>query len=274
MEWRKPSDKKFTDLCIYIDDNIEKLRNPGQYPDVENKIWNYLWLLVKALAIKKCMFQKFEDYDPYAFYAANRLFFALRKNLQNQGKKVKGKEIRPIKSCLNYTKALMYPMKVEYQREAYREIIDEEFVSKKFDAFSFQAQMRDDARASQMGAALFPDYLRDTMQNINEILEKVLDRSPFTKGSLDYKKLKISLMLNCLSNLKNKKKLEIDSGTILLWKLPKSMASYVRILLKEFYTELKLEIIDCYNATTIDDATADTIINYKEGVDYDFESND
>jgi hypothetical protein len=27
------------------------------------------------------LFNNFQDYDPYAFYAANRLFFALRKNL-------------------------------------------------------------------------------------------------------------------------------------------------------------------------------------------------
>ena len=51
------------------------------------------------------MFNSFQDYDGYSFYAANRLFFALRKNLENQGKIIKGKEIRPIKSCLNYTKS-------------------------------------------------------------------------------------------------------------------------------------------------------------------------
>jgi hypothetical protein len=72
---------KFTDMCIYIDENVKHIANPGENPDVENKIYNYLWLLVKALAIKKCMFNNFQDYDPYAFYAANRLFFALRKNL-------------------------------------------------------------------------------------------------------------------------------------------------------------------------------------------------
>jgi hypothetical protein len=95
------------------------------------------------------MFQNFQDYDPFAFHAANRLFFALRKNQLNQGKVIKGKEIRPIKSCLNYTKALLYPMKVEYQNEAYREIISEEFVSKKFDAINFKEKMKMDIKSSQ-----------------------------------------------------------------------------------------------------------------------------
>ena len=63
MQWKKDPNLKYTDLCVWIDANIEKLRNPGEYPDVENKVWNYLWLLIKALAIKKEMFSNFQDYD-------------------------------------------------------------------------------------------------------------------------------------------------------------------------------------------------------------------
>lgn len=33
---------KYTDLCIYIDENVNKLINPGEYPEVENTIYNYL----------------------------------------------------------------------------------------------------------------------------------------------------------------------------------------------------------------------------------------
>lgn len=95
------------------------------------------------------MFQNFQDYDPFAFHAATRLFFAFRKSYVNAGKKIKGKTIVPIKSCLNYTKAILNPMKIEYQNTAFREIIDEQYVSEKFDAFSFKEQMRDSAKANQ-----------------------------------------------------------------------------------------------------------------------------
>ena len=44
----------------------------------------------------------------YATHAANRLFFALRKNYLNQGKTIKGKQIRPIKSCLKLYKSFTY----------------------------------------------------------------------------------------------------------------------------------------------------------------------
>lgn len=273
MEWRKPTDKKFTDLCIYIDNNIEKLRVPGEYPEVENKIYNYLWLLVKALAIKKCMFSKFDDYDPFSFYAANRLFFALRKNLHNQGKTIKGKQIRPIKSCLNYTKALMYPMRIEYQREAYKEVIAEEFVSKKFDALNLQHRLQDSAREDQLNASLFPDFVKDSLQDIDKILEQVLTRSPFPKHTADYKHLKISMLITCLNTLKLRNKLVIDSTALIVWKLPKSISSYIKVLLIEFYTKIKQEIIDCYLSTHVDDATADQILGYREGVDYDYANN-
>ena len=129
MLFKKPNNLKYTDLCIYIDTNASKIVNPGEFPEIENTVYNYLWLLVNPLAIKKCMFTNFQDYDGYAFYAANRLFFAIRKNQINQGKTIKGKQIKPIKSCLNYTKALLYPMKIEYQHESFKEIIEEKMKS-------------------------------------------------------------------------------------------------------------------------------------------------
>ena len=61
------------------------------------------------------------------------------------------------------------------------------------------------------------------------------------------------LKKNALNSLKVKKRLDSEIPTIIVWKLPKSMGGYIRVLLKEFYTELKLEILDCHNAVSIDD---------------------
>ncbi len=261
MIWHKPSSYKYTDLCVYIDKNIEKIKVPGENPDVETLIYNYLWLIIKALAIKKCLFNDFKEYDPYAFYAANRLFFALRKNLVNQGKTIKGKQIRPIKSCLNYMKALMYPMKIEYQRENYREVISEEFVTKKFDSYSFKEQLKNGIRDSQGVTEDFKEYIQESLDAIGDLADKVLTKSPFNKNSVDYKKLKISLILNALSSLRIKGKLDSNLPTVILWKLPKSISSYVRILLKEFYTEIKLEIIECYKRADIQDDVLEKLLS-------------
>jgi hypothetical protein len=172
--------------------------------------------LVKALAIKKCMFNSFNDYDSYSTHAANRLFFALRKNYLNQGKTIKGKLIRPIKSCLNYTKALLYPMKVEFQNETFREVVTEEFVSKKFDAYVFKEKLRSDARDSQGTNEKLLEYLKSSLEGIEYLIDKVLKKSLFVSSSTMYKKLKISLMLNALNSLKNKKRLDSELPTIIL----------------------------------------------------------
>jgi hypothetical protein len=260
MLWKKPSNLKYTDLCIYIDENVPKIVNPGENPELENTIYNYLWLLVKALAIKKCMFTDFKDYDMYAFYAANRLFFALRKNQLNQGKTIKGKLIRPIKSCLNYTKALLYPMKIEYQRESFKEIIEEEFVSKKFDAFAYKEQLKSNAKSTIGVTRQFKEYLYETLGQNSQILEEVLQKSPFNKSTPEYQNLKISILLNSIQILKSKKKLEVGNQSIILWHLPKSMSNYTKILLKEFFMALKLEIMDCYKSSNLTDNDLENIL--------------
>ena len=267
--WKKDPKLKYTDLCIYIDENIPKIAEPGAYPEIENKVYNYLWLLVKALAIKKCMFNHFDDYDGYATHAANRLFFAIRKNYQNQGKKIKGKLIRPIKSCLNYTKALLYPMKVEYQNENFREIINEEFVSKKFDTFMFKEKLKSEALESQGATEKLKVYLNSSFKNIDVLIDKVLKRSLFGKTPDMYKKLKISILLNTLNSLKVKKKLDSELPTVILWKLPKSMSGYVRVLLKEFYTEIKLEIMDCSRMVQLDDSILENLLRSEDADSYE-----
>lgn len=260
MLFKKPNHLKFTDLCIYIDNNTSKIVNPGEHPDIEETIYNYLWLLVKALAIKKRMFQNFEDYDMYAFYSATRLFTAIRKNQQNQGKVIKGKTIKPIKSCLNYTKALLYPMKVEYQMENFREVIEEEFVSTKFDALAYREQLKNQVRNSSEISQEFKSYVEQTVNMSSSILEDILKKSPFHESTPEYKNLKISIFLTSIHILKTDKKLNTSVQSAVLWHLPKSMSHYVKILTKEFFIALKSEIIDCYRMADIDDADLDSIL--------------
>ena len=271
MLWKKPANLKYTDLCIYIDENVPKIVTPGEHPDIENTVYNYLWLLVKALAIKKCMFTDFKDYDMYAFYAANRLFFALRKNQINQGKTIKGKLIRPIKSCLNYTKALLYPMKIEYQRESFKEVIEEEFVSKKFDAFAYKEQLKSNARESTGINRQFKQQVSEVILKHGNILDDVLEKSPFNPSTKDYKNLKISILLTSLQILKTKKKLDATQPSVILWHLPKSMSSYTKILLKEYFMALKLEIMDCYKSADLTETDLENILHSAVEVAFDEE---
>ena len=44
------------------------------------------------------------------------------------------------------------------------------------------------------------------------------------------------------------------------------MSGYVRVLLKEFYTEIKLEILDCYKMVQMDDSILENLLR-DEGAD-------
>ena len=129
---------------------------------------------------------------------------------------MKGKLIRPIKSSLNYMKALLHPMKIEYQNETFREVISEEFTSKRFDAYNYREQMRAEVRENQGVNEQFVEYVTEAFNNIGSIADEIIKNSPFSPSSLDCKKLKISLMLNALNSLKTKKRLDSDLQTVML----------------------------------------------------------
>jgi hypothetical protein len=162
-------------------------------------------------------------------------------------------------------------MKIEYQRESFKEVIEEEFVSKKFDAFAYKEQLKDRARESAGVSKQFKDHLYETLSKNGLILDRVLQKSPFSKETPEYQNLKISILLNSIQALKNKIKLEVNNQGVILWHLPKSMANYAKILLKEFFMELKLEIMDCYAAADLSDMELENILDSAPEVLYNEE---
>lgn len=271
MQWKKDPDMKYTDMCIFIDKNVAQLNEPDCPDELKNTIYNYLWLLVKALAIKKRMFNSFQDYDGYSFYSANRLYFALKRNLQNQGKIVKGKEIKPIKSCLNYTKALLYPMKIEYLKEEYDVGRNEKEIDKKFDTFVYKQQLKDNLWYEQGGETQFNDWVKEIIEQFSGAVDHVLERMPFAKNSVDYKRLKISILMNAIANMKAKKGIGAEPITVLLWKLPKSMGNYIKLFLKELSSDLKKSIMESYAESRLDDSLLDLMLANPEGEFIDHE---
>lgn len=270
MQWKKDANVKYTDLCKFVDEHIDQITVPGANPELEEKIYNYIWLSVKAIAINKCMFNNFDDYDGYAFYTANRLFHTMRNSRINEGKTIKGKLIRPVKSVLNYFKAIRNPCKVEYQNLIFRTILDEQHTNEDFDSLAFKERLRANAADSQGVTEEFKAYLDEAFKDCGSIIDRVLDKSPFNRNTREYYRLKMSIMLNSIELLKTKRLFDTEPDTIILWKLPKSMSNYVRVLLKEFFTELKKEIIDCYSEAKLSDTDLDNIVNSgREEYDYE-----
>lgn len=270
--WRKPDNLKYTDLCIYIDAHSAEIVNASEEDEVPNLIYNYIYLIVKALAIKKRMFDNFSDYDGYALQSANRLFFALKNSYVNEGKVIKGKTIKPIKSILNYMKALLYPMKLEYLNTQYNIKSKASEAAKQFDKFAYKQMLRENLWDSKQNIDSFKESVTDLFYRFNTTLTESLKKSPFKETSPEYKKIKISVLLNCLENLKDGNGINADPITVRVWKLPKSMGNYIRVFITELGTSLKNQIMQYYNDLRIDDRILDYLISNPTGEYNDNES--
>jgi hypothetical protein len=152
-------------------------------------------------------------------------------------------------------------MKIEYQRESFREVIEEEFVSKKFDAFAYKEQLKDSARDYSGVTRQFKEHIQEVLPQSSKILDEVLQKSPFNSSTPEYQNLKISILLTSIQILKNRKKLDAIPQSVVLWHLPKSMSNYTKVLLKEFFMALKLEIMDCYKASDLNDSDLENILS-------------
>ena len=88
--------------------------------------------------------------------------------------------------------------------EDYKEVIAEEFVSKKFDSFMYKEKLKAEANASQGNLERAKMYLQNSLENMTASIDNVLKNSMFATNPTIYRKLKISLLLNALNSLKTK----------------------------------------------------------------------
>ena len=156
-------------------------------------------------------------------------------------------------------------MKIEYLKEEYDAGKTEEEIAKRFDTFMFKQQLKESMWGGQGGKDQFNFWVQDTFQNFSKSVDNVLKRAPFAPDTLDYKKLKISIFMNVLANLKANKSINAEPVTVLLWKLPKSTSNYIKLFLKELGTDLKQVIMESYSESLIDDATLETMLSNPEG---------
>jgi hypothetical protein len=49
------------------------------------------------------------------------------------------------------------------------------------------------------------------------------------------------------------------------------MASYVRLLVNEFYSEIKLQIMECYDVVSVDDTMIEKILSGQDGQNYEYD---
>jgi len=116
----KPHKVKYTDMCIYIDNNAYR---DDLTEDEENLIFEYLYHIANMLARNAKYFNRSDYYEDFAIYFATSIFLRYRNPKQYQTDPDTGETKLPkIKSVLNYMKTVVYPRKVEFEQKFYSQI--------------------------------------------------------------------------------------------------------------------------------------------------------
>lgn len=267
MNFTKPDGKKYVDLCIDFD---REFYEPDRNDD---KLFQYMCIIFRMLAFKKGYFKNFRDYDGFAQFAGSICYMRFIKKQAN-GERVK--------SMLNYAKKSLYGLKVMYQNEMFNSTTEldavDEFVNE-----GILNNMRDSVQTEYARDYLVSEVY-DELARIIDILDDVVDSSPYSKDEASRRNLRISCMLTLLSQItlsnENVKKLKarLDSSMNrddeyfiklmeserfeepILWNVPKTMGAHVSVLVNKVRKKLGEEINETRERYTLPDDVLDSVV--------------
>ena len=189
MIFVKPSDVRYVDMCIWIDENA--------YTEScdDEKLYQYLYFIAIMLAYKARYFSKTKDYEDFALYMASQTFYRLRNPKQSQVDEAGNPKMPRVKSVLNYMKSTLYPKKVDFQQQYYAQtqicIEDTDYDS----AYSFSDKLEDTVDALTL--VEFESCLHDIVKTIKFFLNKI----PHKRDSSEWQNIYMSCLLTFLNSV-------------------------------------------------------------------------
>ena len=245
MTFNKPSNLTYVDMAIYFDKHIrDENRN-------DSLLYEYLYHLYYMLACKSRYFHRFEDYDQFALYAATKTYMRAIRNIE-------------IKSILNYVKSTLYPMKVDYQKESFNEVLNPD-VDSRINPDAIKASIENSIQSDYYyGLA---DEVVEHMKLLPSYIRKEVDKSPYKSDPVMHRRIYLSVMLTFLSGVtlsnddverlqkRDEKGLNNDGSIIkmltkersrgvILWRLDPSMRDYISLLTTKVRKKFGQEILD------------------------------
>lgn len=217
MTYNKPNNITYVEMCIYFDEHIYSEERD------DDLLYQYLYHIIYMLACKKRYFNTWDEYDAFAIYMASKVYLRYI-NPNHQGDEER------IKSVLNYCKTLLYPTKVDFQKETYAEIFGSD--PNRDDDFSIlESDMEERVQTSHIDTDLLIEDLIAEFNHLHSIIMREIDKTPYASLPLLKKRLFMSVLFTIIKGLtlsnsaKNKiqKKLDkgLDSDNILLESLNK-----------------------------------------------------
>jgi len=247
MTYTKPDDKTFTEMAIWIDENVYK----DDCPD--DMLYEYLYHLAFMLSGLAGYFSCANDYDSFCLYTASRLFMRLRNKQQFELNENGQPKMKIIKSILNYMKKIIYPYKVDFELQF--KIMDKNIdilpVSN-FNLGTFVSESTSMFDRVEFSLAL---------SHVADIVKAHLLKIPYKKRSSEWTNIYISCMLTLMNsitltaNQRERFKTKIDDLSVInglyselrldppiLYHLPEKMSNYVKVLVNELRHVLASEI--------------------------------
>lgn len=199
---RKPANMKYVDLCIYIDSvtyNRDENNNPISLREMSKEevetVYCYMYNFLMALAVKKRMFRKKEDYHEFCIEATGIVFRRLRD--PNQDYTPGAKRQKPIKSIKNYIDSCLQFLAVNYRNKHFPQLYDADNCdSQKLDAM--KSYVHETARAQERSLQMM--YTEEVLQSLPQILDEVFDDSVIKNNTKERFRLKVNVLLT-LNNI-------------------------------------------------------------------------
>ena len=293
LTYSKQNGLKYTEMCMWVDENAKYIKNTNEYPEIEAKVFEYLYHVLYALAYKYGFFANYADYDDFAVYAAGDVYMSMKKKLIHKGEIIRGKEVVPIKSCLNYIKATLNPLKVNFQNMHFFTVLSDE----------------QDPRVANIGDILKEDIQRDYRPRLAKAYVEASEELPniawdvlqhdsifFRKDKEMVVRLYLSIMLTLVNDLtlpsKVRKKLskntlvsqvpqkqtsrfmkayEYNKDPAILWHLDESYSNYVKLLTTKVKKEFSKRFEYILHKDELSDELLDAVMGTAYATYYDSE---
>ena len=242
-------------MAIYVDANAYLPNH-----DV-SKIYEYLYYLMYMLAVKKRYFYTQSDYENFSLMGATQIYRRLT-NPRQFLEEDDPRKLKKIKSCLNYMKKVLYPFKIDYQREYFNQIISPD------QAYLKNTEILEEGlkRTAIQNCSIFLETELDTyISDICKTIKAFVSKLPYRRDTVITKNIYVSCLLSLLNQMtwsnENLSKLggkihkpssvanlidkiyqkEQESGVI-LYHLESDMYNYIAVVVNEIKTVIKKEI--------------------------------
>lgn len=226
MTFYKPLNLSYTDMCIWIDNNMYK-------EDCDDsKLYEYLYHIVNMFARKGSYFRNEGYYDDFALSSASKLFM-----------RIQDTRLTKIKSILNYIKTIIYPYKVDFEKTTY--IQDTDDISVFYgDMYALSDTLLE---TTDIFDRIEFNYSLDTLSHI---IKQYLKKIPYKRNSAEWFNIYISCILTLLESVtisdttklskesitdKELKNYYLQSEKVepVLYHLDKKFSSYIKVLVNE-----------------------------------------